>query len=251
MSKHGMLIEAKIPSGCRATNLKMADRQFAVNAKEDGGKRTAEMLLYDVIGENWMGDGLTAKRVEEALANLGDVDELLVLINSPGGVIYEALGIYNALVRNPAKVITHNIGAAWSASGWILQAGDERLASENSTTMIHNSQGIAMGDRKAFLKEADVLDTMDQTIAATFARRTGRKQETFRKLMDEESWFTGQQALDAKLVDRVVSAKSEAKNALDPAAFGFNRRELSVTNESPDTAKAKAMRARLLEVECG
>lgn len=250
MSKHGIAIDIDLPTGQR-TNLKMADRQFAVNAKEDGDKRTAEMLMYDFIGENWMGDGLTAKRIEQALSDLGQVDELTVLINTPGGVIYEALGIYNALARFDAKVITHNVGAAWSCGAWLLQAGDERLASENSTTMIHNSQGIAMGDRRTFEKEIEVLDKMDATIAATFAKRTGRKAETFRKMMNDESWFTGQEALDAKLIDRLVSAKSGPKN-LDPQTYGFNRKDRPAEQPAASNAhdaKAKAMRNRLVEVE--
>lgn len=257
MSKHGITIDIDLPTGHRACNLKMADRLFSVNAKAEGDKRVAEMLMYDFIGENWMGDGLTAKRVEQALADLGQVDELTVLINTPGGVIYEALGIYNALVRCNASVITHNVGAAWSCGSWLLQAGDERWASENSTTMLHNSQGMAMGDRRVFEKEIEVLDKMDATIASTFAKRTGRKPETFRNLMNEESWFTGQEALDAKLVDRMVPAKSAAKNALDPKAYGFNGKNIGGLlagdhGKLPLDAyeqRRKTMRARLVEVE--
>lgn len=270
MAKHGLNIELD-PAllGRRHSNLaKMPEPQFAVNAKQDGDKRTAEMLLYDAIGENWEGTGLTAKRVEDALASLGEVDELVVLINSPGGVIYEALGIYNALVRNSAKVVTKNVGAAWSSAGWILQAGDERVTAENATLMIHNSQGFVMGDRRAMEKEIEVLDKMDQTIATTFARRTGRKAETFRKMMDDESWFDGNESLSAKLVDRVEAAKSGAKN-LEPSAYGFNRRPAVDLAEpapvvltkregvTPETAIAAALgklanvgpRLRVLELE--
>jgi ATP-dependent Clp protease, protease subunit len=221
MSKHGIVIDFDAKQfGNHRTNRSYPDRQFAFNVKD----RKGELLLYDVIGQDFMGNGLTAQRVEDALREMGEVDELLVLINSPGGFVHEALGIYNALVRSPANVITHNVGAAWSAAGWILQAGDERLQSENASLMIHNSQGVAIGDKRAMSKESEILNKMDDTIAATFARRSGRKADTFRKIMDDESWFTGQEALDAKLVDRVVSAKSGAKN-LDPAAFGLKRRE--------------------------
>jgi ATP-dependent Clp protease protease subunit len=239
MSKHGLLIEGVELSGARRVNLRMPDRNFAVNVKDgDGGKKVAEMLLYDVIGQDWLGEGLTAKRVEDELRNIGDdVDELHVLINSPGGVIYEALGIYNALVRHPAKVVTQNIGAAWSAAGWILQAGDERLMSENATLMIHNSQGMAFGDRHAMLKESEVLDQMDETIAITFAKRSGRKTDTFRKLMDKESWFSAEKSLAEKLVDGVVSAKSSATN-LDPRAFGYNMR---LTNDVEPEQEAETV----------
>lgn len=232
MSKHGMTIDLDLSGAPRACNLRMPDRQFSVNVKEEGGKKVAEVLLYDAIGQNWMGDGLTAKRFEDELKALGEVDEITVLINSPGGVIYDALGIYNALVRHPARVVTHNVGAAWSSAGWILQAGDERLASENATLMIHNSQGMVFGDRRTMSKESEVLDKMDDSIALTFAKRSGRKAETFRKLMDEESWFSGAESLNAKLVDRVVSAKGPASN-LDPRTFGYVQKPASVDQEEP------------------
>ncbi len=258
MSKHGIVIDVDLSNLPRACNLKMADRQFAVNAKEVEGKRVAEMLLYDVIGQAWDGEGLTAKRVEDELKNLGEVDEIHVLINSPGGVIYEALGIYNALVRNPAKVVTTNVGAAWSCAGWLLQAGDERRSAENATLMIHNSQGFVMGDRRDFIKQSEVLDKMDDTIAVTFARRTNRKADTFRKLMDAETWFDAQESLDNKLIDTLLPAKSGAKN-LDPKAYGFNFKTNSeatveaedTTEELTDREREVATRLRLLELEAG
>jgi ATP-dependent Clp endopeptidase proteolytic subunit ClpP len=260
MSKHGIVIDADLSGHSRACNLKMNDRLFAVNVKENDGKRVAEMLLYDVIGQDWLGDGLTAKRVEDALKEMGAVDEINVLINSPGGIIYEALGIYNALVRHPAKVITQNVGAAWSCAGWIMQAGDERVAFENASLMIHNAQGGLMGDRRDFLKEAEVLNRMDDTIANTFAKRTGRKAETFRRLMDEESWFNANEALANKLIDVVIPAKAGAKNSLDPAAYGFVQKTNAepeeeeadeAATEIEDRSREVATRLRLLELEAG
>lgn len=260
MAKHGIVIDVELPASNRSCNFKMADRKFAVNVQEDGGKRTAEILMYDIIGQDWMGDGLTAKRVEEALRDMGEVDEINVLVNSPGGIIYEALGIFNALARHPAKVITQNVGAAWSCAGWIMQAGDERVAFENASLMIHNAQGGLMGDRRDFLKEAEVLDRMDDTIANTFAKRTGRKAETFRKLMDAESWFDANEALSNKLIDRIIPSKSAPKN-LDPIAYGFNRKRNAGDpsedegNDEPteieDRSQEVATRLRLLELETG
>ncbi len=247
MSKHGIVIDCDLSPGNRATNLRMIDRQFASNAKEEDGKRVGELLLFDVIGMNWYGEGLTAKTIEDALKSMGEVDEINVLINSPGGIIYEALGIYNALARHPAKVICTNVGAAWSAAGWLMQAGDVRRAAENSTLMIHNSQGFSMGDRRSMTKEAEVLDKLDGSIAVTFAKRTGRKTDTFRKLMDEETWFDANESLDNKLIDEIIPAKSEAKN-LEPSAFGLIRKS-NAPRAVPGNAADVAVRLRLLELE--
>jgi len=259
MSKHGIIIDVELPKS-RAINLRMADRQFSSNVKEDDGKRIGELMLFDVIGQNWYGEGLTAKVVHDALKNMGEIDEISVLINSPGGTIHEAVAIYNALVSHPAKVITQNVGAAWSAAGWILQAGDERVSAENATLMIHPSQGIAMGDRRDMAKEAELLEKMDGTIALTFAKRTGRKPETFRKLMDAETWSDASESLANKLIDRIIPAKSGTNN-LDPTAYGFNRKvnaagpteeqDEEVDTEIEDRAREVATRLRVLGLEAG
>lgn len=260
MAKHGIVIDVELPPS-RAINLRMPERHFAANVSENDGKRVGELLLFDVIGQNWLGEGLTAKTIQDALKGMGEVDEINVLINSPGGVIYEALGIYNALAAHPAKIITQNVGAAWSAAGWVMQAGDERLSAENASLMIHNSQGMAMGDRRDFIKESAVLDKMDATIANTFAKRTGRKPETFRNLMDAETWFDANESLSNKLIDRIIPAKKEAKN-LDPMAYGFNRKanaadpdeeneQADEPTEIEDRGQEVAMRLRLLELEAG
>lgn len=249
MAKHGIEIALDIASDSRRYNYaKSPDRQFAVNAKTEGEKRICEMLVYDVIGQDWYGDGLTAKRFEQELTAVGDVDEIHVLINSPGGSIIEALGIFNALARHKATVITNNVGAAWSAASWVLQAGDERQSSENASVMIHNGQAIVMGDRRDMLKEADVLERLDNSMANIYAKRTGRKVETFRAMMDNETWFDANEALANKLVDTINPTKTAAKN-LDPAAYGFNRKSNAPRIVLPDNATDVAVRMRLLELE--
>ncbi len=246
MSKHGIIVELECAPDSRRFNFaKSPDRSFAVNAQTtEDGKRIAEMLLYDLIGQDWYGDGLTAKRFEQELSAIGEIDEIHVLINSPGGSIIEALGIFNALARHKASVTTNNVGAAWSAASWILQAGDQRQASENSTTMIHNGQNIAMGDRRDFLKESEILEKLDSSMANIYAKRSGRKVDTFRKMMDDETWFNADEALSNKLIDTIIPTKSSVKN-LDPASYGFNRKPVSVGADEMNERDIEAVRNRL------
>ena len=127
------------------------------------------------------------------------------------------------MARHPAKVITSVTGIAASAASFILQAGDERVMGETTTAMIHNAQGLTMGDHRDHRQHADVLDMLTGTIAQTYAKRSGRKAESFRRLMDSETYFTAEQALEHKLIDRIVPAKG--KTNIDPSAFGYNKAE--------------------------
>ncbi|MFO7278684.1 MAG: ATP-dependent Clp protease proteolytic subunit, partial [Pseudomonadota bacterium] len=68
------------------------------------GSRRAEVLIHEAIGEDWFGNGLTSKRFVEELNDLGEVDEILVRINSPGGAVFDGVAIYNALKEHPARI---------------------------------------------------------------------------------------------------------------------------------------------------
>lgn len=182
--------------------------------------RKAEILIYDVIGGDCFGDGLTAKGFAESLAAMGDLDEINIRINSPGGIIHEASAIYNTLNRHPARKIVDIDGIAASAAGWIAMVGDEIHMAENALFMMHNAQGFTMGDQHEHRRTIELLEKYNGTIANTFAKRTGRKAETFLKLMDNETWYTAAESLDAKLIDTITPVK-RAVAAFDFSKFGY------------------------------
>ena len=62
----------------------------------------AEVWIYDVIGADFFGEGVSAKHFLEDLAALQDIEELTVRINSPGGSVFDGNSIFNALARHPA-----------------------------------------------------------------------------------------------------------------------------------------------------
>lgn len=180
---------------------------FSVNNR---GDKSAEMLLYDYIGGDGMGGGCTAKDFINALNDLGAIDSLDLRINSPGGNVFDASAIYNALVQHPAKVNCYIDGMAASSASWIAMSGDRRYMADNAMMMIHNAQGVTFGDASEHIKMADTLEKMDGMIAKTYADRSGRKAGTFKNLMDEETWFTAQEAKDQKLVDEIIPGKKMA-----------------------------------------
>lgn len=94
--------------------------------------------IYDVIGEDWSGEGVTARRIAAALRRIGEND-VTVNINSPGGDMFEGLAIYNLLAEHPGAVNVRVMGIAASAASIIAMAGDTIEMGLGSFIMIHNA----------------------------------------------------------------------------------------------------------------
>lgn len=183
-------------------------KEIKITAQTEGEKKTADVYIYDVIGMDfWSGGGVTAKGFADRLDELGPLDEITVRINSPGGDVFDGAAIYNALVRNEARVVVEIDGLAASAASYIAMAGDEIRIAENGTMMIHQAQGGCMGDCEDMRKTADILEKLDGTIADIYSKRTNRRPETWAKLMAEETWFNAEEAVKHRLADSITPNK--------------------------------------------
>ncbi len=153
------------------------------------GKSSAELYLYDDIGDGFFG-GITAKQVVDDLAALGKVDTIIVRINSAGGSVFEGLGIYNALTRNPARIEVE-----------IAMAGEEIRIAENAMLMIHDPMGFSVGTAEDMRKAADMLDSVRGTLVQTYAKRTGIDDGRISQMMVDETWMTAAEACDLGFCD--------------------------------------------------
>jgi len=68
------------------------------NIVHNKGSKKAEILIYEQIGAGFWSEGIGAKQFAKDLKDLGDIEELDIRINSPGGSVFEGLSIYNLLV---------------------------------------------------------------------------------------------------------------------------------------------------------
>lgn len=151
--------------------------------------------IYDGIGENWDGTGVTAKRISAALRAIGD-QEVVVNINSPGGNYFEGVAIYNLLKNHPAKVTVNVIGVAASAASIIAMAGDEILMGESANIMIHNAMGVAFGNKQEMQSTIDLLARLDEDMADVYVARTGQIKTSIQAMMDAETWLSADDSLD-------------------------------------------------------
>lgn len=183
------------------------------SAADDEPDNTISVL--DVIGADWYGEGVTAKRIAAALRAIGKRD-VVVNINSPGGDYFEGLAIYNMLREHPGKVTARVMGLAASAASVIAMAGDEVKIARAGFLMIHNTWVAAIGDRHQLREVSDWLEPFDAVAADIYAARTGLKQSDVANMMDRETWIGGADAVDDGFADSFLSADDvSVKSSID------------------------------------
>ena len=219
----------------KAVDDKAGKPWFTIQAAADS--KTAEIFIFDTIGEDWYG-GVSAKSFADELNALEGVTDLNVHINSPGGSVFDGVAIYNLLAKHEAKVAVHIEGMALSIASIIAMAGDIVHIAENAMFMIHNPWSIAVGDAAELRKQADMMDKVKAQMATTYQHKSGLDVELLAEMMDEETWLTGEEAVAQGFADEVSAPMAMA------ACAAFDYRQYQ---HSPDEllAKGHEMRAKL------
>ncbi|EED1873676.1 Clp protease ClpP, partial [Escherichia coli] len=127
-------------------------------------------------------------------------------IHSPGGDIFEGLAIYNALKNHPAKKIVHIEGMAASMASFIAMCGDHIVMPENAMMMIHAPRGVTAGVSGDVRRFADLMDKLGDTMAETYAGRTGRSKQEITAMMEAETWMDGNECKANGFADEVIAA---------------------------------------------
>lgn len=183
--------------------------------------------IYDAIGENWDGTGVTAKRISAALRSIGS-RAITVNINSPGGDFFEGVAIYNLLREHKAKVTVQVMGVAASAASVIAMAGDDILMGEGAFLMIHNAWAVAIGNRHDMRATAEVLEPFDGAMAKVYAERAGISSAEAAAMMDKESWIGADEAVELGFATGLL----DSAEVLRSAGTSAERRAMAVIEAS-------------------
>ena len=210
----------------------------AIVAQEDA----ATISIYDYIGSDGMGGGITAGRIAGALRAIGAKD-VTVNINSPGGSVFEGIAIYNLLAAHPHNVTVRVIGLAASAASVIAMAGDTIEMGAASFMMIHNVLMFAIGNRHALRDAAAVMEPIDRALADLYAARTGLDAKDIAKMMDKETWFSASDAIDQGFADAQMVAAVMASGGASARNAAQARNEIQAA-----LAKAGYSRSRQREL---
>lgn len=179
-----------------------------------------EIGIMERIGSGVFEEGVTSKRIKAALSRIGSDRDITVNINSPGGNYFEAAAIYNLLRQHEGQVTVRVLGIAASAASIIAMAASKgRLQiAKNGFFMIHNAWVSFVGDRNDLRSMADELETYDDVASQVYAGRSNLPVEQIRELMDAETVFGADQAIEDGFADSLLDVDlTQDQSMAEPA----------------------------------
>ena len=196
-------------------------RKFWNWVKNEAGRT----LYFDgyIAQDSWFDDDITPKKFKaELTAENGDI---AVWLNSPGGDVFAASQIYTMLKEYEGKVTVKIDGLAASAASVIAMAGDEIVMSPVAMMMIHNPATVIFGEASDLQSGIKMLSEVKESIINAYEQRTGLPRSKISSMMDAETWFSAQKAVELGFADKILYAPET-----QDAAEGFIFDRVTVTN---------------------
>lgn len=190
----------------------MSKGHFSVR-NTGANKRTVH--INGVVGD-WY-DGNTSQDVIAAIEAI-TVDEIDVVIQSPGGSAFEGIAIYNALKNHSAFVKTTILGAAASAASIIFMAGDEREMPANTFLMIHEPSLNMSGRARELREAADFLDNLTASLVATYSPYVSVSDDEVLALLEAETWINADDAIEMGFATSITQGHDAVALSKDFAA---------------------------------
>ena len=195
--------------------------------------KTGELSLYGPIGPDdgmsWLFDEMSPKQFKQELDGLGDISDLKVFINSPGGDVFAGQAIHSMLTRHKARVTVYVDGLAASIASIVAMAGDTVIMPRNAMMMVHNPWTVAMGDAREFRKTAETLDSIRESMLAAYQVKTKMERASLMTLLNAETWMTAEEAVDMGFADELEAEKKIAASLVRPGVFTVQGREFDLS----------------------
>lgn len=176
------------------------------NEKKDG--KHILTLSGTIRKRYWSDDDvIDAKSVQNSLE--GITDDVVIKLNSPGGDVFQGIEIYNYLKDHDAHITVEVTGEAASAATFIVAGADEVIMNVGTSLMIHEASTLAWGNKQDIKKVLNALDTIDDSIVSIYAEKTGQSNIQITDWMNEEKWFSADEAVQYGFADSVKRRQSD------------------------------------------
>ncbi|MDX6684648.1 MAG: ATP-dependent Clp protease, protease subunit, partial [Baekduia sp.] len=138
--------------------------------------------------------------------------DISLYVNSPGGSAYAALAIYDAMQFVRCDVATICCGIAMSGGSLVLAGGAQgkRMALPNARILIHQPHGSYQGQSSDMEIHAREAIALRRRFEELYAEHTGQDEARVKADIERDRYFTGAEAVDYGLVDRVITSRQEA-----------------------------------------
>ncbi len=132
--------------------------------------------------------------------------DISIYINSPGGVVYAGLAIYDTMQFIRPAVQTICVGMAMSMGAIILAGGTagKRMALPNAKILIHQGSGGFSGQPAEIEIYAREVISIKRLMEEIMAKHTGQPLDKVTKDMDRDYYMTSQEAKEYGIIDRVI-----------------------------------------------
>ena len=147
----------------------------------------------------------TPQMVTDVLARASAGDEIAIYINSPGGAIDAGSDMYTAIREATADkdVKIYITGQACSMAS-VIACAAYCLMSPTALMMVHCVSSGVVGNHNDMEKMAETLRTADQALCTAYTAKTGRSEEEFLQLLENETWLTAKEAKEIGIVDEIM-----------------------------------------------
>jgi ATP-dependent Clp protease protease subunit len=138
--------------------------------------------------------------------------QINMYINSPGGMIYSGLAVYDTMRLVSAPIATYAVGVTASFGTILLTAGatGQRYALPNATIHLHQPLGGAEGQARDIEIQAKEILRLRSRLNDIIAKHTGQKIEVIERDTDRDYWMTAEQAVKYGLIDGVIEQNTDS-----------------------------------------
>ncbi len=132
--------------------------------------------------------------------------EISFYINSPGGIVWSGLAIYDTMQYVSSKIMTICVGQAASAGSLLLMAGekDMRFSLPNSRIMVHQPSGGYQGQVTDIEIQTNEIKKTKERLNEIYAKHTGKKITEVATIMERDKYFSPEEAIKFGLIDKIV-----------------------------------------------
>jgi len=144
------------------------------------------------------------------LESLSPKEEITIYINSPGGSVYDGLGLLDVMEYIKPKIITVNTGLAASMAAIILCSGEKgkRKALKRSRTMIHQPLGFGGWSQASDMEiEAREINELKKQLYEIISDNTGQPYDKVHKDGDRDYWMSAQDAKKYGMIDEILTKR--------------------------------------------
>jgi len=194
-----------------------SSKWYKIKAKED----SAEISIFGDIGASWWGDSVTVADFKKDFDAVKDKASIHILINSPGGDVFDGIAIYNIIATEREKVSVEVIALAASAASIIALAGSSLSIDTAGFFMIHNPWSWAMGGADDMRETADLLDKIGGELVNIYEAHSDLSADEIQEYMDADTWFTADEAVEAGFADEQIEHEAVAASVSIDSRYAY------------------------------